>query len=263
VLAEGWEGAQIYTVCLEVNQRYPQFEKENEPIEKGAKEYLAQMGISVVDADAPCDATLLIDLEGEAKSDDYTGDDNKKMTCYSGARYKGEMQLISSEYPALVVTALGSYTPLMISDCAEEPAPNASFDEAWGEALVTGFKRLWGVHALLPGLMSENKDIQLQAANEIETLARKGEVGREVVPALAYAVENGSWQVSQVAASALAEIGGDAIEAVPAILRAWEKHESNPAASIFNFALVRISLAHGHPDCDNDPACWQAWWEAR
>jgi len=64
----------IQTLCLEVEQSYPQIEEEfAEPIAEAVRHTLAGLGLQVVAVGTPCDATLTFTLTGTALGASYGG----------------------------------------------------------------------------------------------------------------------------------------------------------------------------------------------
>lgn len=63
--AAGWEGVTVHTICVEVEQSYPEIEAEfSEPIAEEARIILARVGLETAAGEGVCEATLAITLTG-------------------------------------------------------------------------------------------------------------------------------------------------------------------------------------------------------
>ena len=72
--APDWEGITLHTLCLEVEQSYPEIEnKTPERIADAAQRVLSGLGLLVVAPGTPCDATLTVALTGEPLGAEYSG----------------------------------------------------------------------------------------------------------------------------------------------------------------------------------------------
>lgn len=255
----------VHSVFLSVEQSYPQLERSpNEPIEQAARGLLAHMGISTTAGQSGCDAELTIALVGKATSETYSAPDGSgSQECYNGGFFEGQMTLTAQGVQPLTVDAKGYHSPLMIFTCYETPSPKAEFKPAWAEALVEGFERLWGTPALLLALSHDDSQIQEAAA---EAVSERRDLGPEAVSYLAEALSIRHGRMRESIATALANMGQDAWEAIPALIQAWESLGETPMPhewGMFNFALIRITLgAPSRPSCDGDLSCWKEWWGA-
>jgi HEAT repeat protein len=245
--APDWEGVTLHTLCLEVEQSYPEIEdKTPERIAEATQRVLSGLGLLVVAQGTPCDATLTVALTGEPLGAEYSSGEKY---CYSGASIGGEMTLALPERAPLALPIAGEQPPpMVISSCPEEPA-YAPFAKAWSQALLGGLAQLWGpqvfvqavtdesvrvgeaaagalaelgpqavdaVPALLQALMNEEEDSgRRQAASD--ALAA---IGSEAVPALVQAMTEGDERVRNAAARALKDIGPQAVDAIPALIQA-------------------------------------------
>lgn len=144
VQGPGWEGVEIRSVCLEVQQRYPEFpDKKDVPIETCLEAILGAIGLAVVADPQACDATLEVSLSGKAAADTYRfpGEDKK---CYNGSSFQGEMVLTSAGGKRLVVKLAHTFTPRMISTCNEKPTQDTRWAWAgWIYAVREGLGLVW------------------------------------------------------------------------------------------------------------------------
>jgi len=211
--APDWEGVTLHTLCLEIEQSYPQIEgKTPEPIAEAARRILAGIGVLVVAQEAPCDVTMTVSLTGEALGAEYSGE----KYCYSGARVGGQMTLALADRAPLTLPIEGEQqTPFSISVCPEQAA-DAPFAKAWSQALLGGLAQLWGPQTLIQALMDESVRVREAAA---DALAESGPQAVDAVPALLQALKNEErdWALRQAASDALGAIGS---EAVPALIEA-------------------------------------------
>jgi 3-methyladenine DNA glycosylase AlkC len=213
VQAPGWEEVTVHTLCLEVEQSYPEIEgKEPEPIAETAQRILARIGVQVVAEGASCDATLTVTLSGRALGANYLG----AGYCYSGAEVEGRMDLIVPGREPFTQPISADYAPqYSISDCPR--AAGAPFLRVWPEALVDGLGHLWGPHSLIQALEDEELEVRRSAAL---ALGEMGPAAVDAVPALIRALEDENVFVRRDAADALGDIGPGAVEAVPALIQA-------------------------------------------
>jgi HEAT repeat protein len=241
------EGVTLHTVCLEVEQSYPEIEnKTPERIADAAQRVLSGLGLLVVAPGTPCDATLTVALTGKALGAEYSGGEKY---CYSGARMGGQMALALPERAPLTLPIEGELpSPFAISFCPEEPA-HAPFAKAWSQALLGGLAELWGPQVFIQALTDESVRMGEAAAhalaeigpqavdavpallqalmNEEEDSGRRqaasdalGAIGSEAVPALVQALADEDERVRNAAARALKDVGPQAVDAVPALIQA-------------------------------------------
>jgi len=247
--APGWEETTVRTLCLEVEQSYPEIDdKSPEPIAQAAQEHLSELGMHVVTEGDPCDATLTLTMIGRALGDDYTGG-----YCYSGAEVEGQAVLtLAGRAPLTSPLAGRQGTPFSIQHCPKQPT-GAPFEVAWREALLGGLFDLWGPQVLIHALQDERVLVRDLAA---EALVEAGPEAAEAIPALAQALEDTDLDVRASAAQALREIGPQAIDAVPALIQALGDSSSHVRASALS--ALKVITAQ---DFGEDVPAWQAWWE--
>ena len=189
------------TICLEVEQSYPDVEDEvYQYIAEWVERILTGCGLTVVTEGASCDASLAFDLTLKPLGAAYTGASGR---CYTGAEVDGEMVLTIPERATLTLpiswrepTAKG-----IIGSC---PSPaHAPFFETWSKAVLAGMADLWGARIPIQALEERHEVIREAAATTL------GDIGpREgVVPALIGALEDESAVVKMAAIDALGKIG--------------------------------------------------------
>ncbi len=211
----GWEAVRVHTLCLEVAQSYPYIEGEfSQPIVEAAQRILAQIGIQVVPEGVSCDATLALDLTGQALRAMYIPGGY----CYTGAEVVGQMTFAVPGREPLTRPVEGRVpTPDVVSGCPGER--EAPFGRAWPEALLDGLAHLWGPRILIQALGDEEHGVRWGA---IESL---GERGPEAVSLLIKALGDEHEDIRSGAASALGQIGPEAKETVPALIGALRDEE--------------------------------------
>lgn len=260
----GWEGEPVKTVCLVVEQTYPQIKGEfSEPIYQATQEILTNMGLGVVAPGTSCDATLTIKLEGVALGANYVTDHfsfwKVPTYCYTGAEVEGQIRL-TSETAVLTfdiegISLPGQYTSL--DYCPEDPE-SAPFVLAWSGAVFDGVTQLWGDRALAAALEGR---MEALAFSELFRRLEDSEpiAAREIVPALVYllSLDDSHGSCTQ-AIHALAQIGPEAIDAVPALIHSLRKDEWYSSEAAYG-ALKAIT----GEDFGNDPHLWQEWWETQ
>lgn len=271
--ARGWEGVTVSSLCLKVEQSYPQIEGEfSEPIAEAVQGVLGRIGVQVVGEGEPCDATLTFTLSFRATGASYTGSGfSGSKFLYTGASATGRLELVGEGGATLSLSVSKSYSPPSGFGYSGEPPSeprDAPFDEAWCPALLDGLSRLWGQWVLVEALanystssaaydmLAEMKGravpILIQALENQDRGVRwgaawvLGEIGpeaKEAVPALSKAlVEDEDAMVRQQAAEALRDIGPAAKEAVPALIQAL-KDENEDVRMYAAIALGKIGDA--------------------
>jgi endonuclease YncB( thermonuclease family) len=227
VLDPSWNGATLNTLCLEVEQSYPELDSDfYQPIFEVTKQILARAGMTVLPAGETCDASLNISIIGKANPSSYyvTGG---TASCYNGAHGQGSIHLSAPGFSPLEVPIFGGYTPFSISHCNESPpsTPNNAYERYWEMAVLKGLAELWGPIA------------PIQALNE----SYEGYH-------LASAMYNG-------AAQALLGLPYDEC-AFPALMHALLVTHDKDARNSIGLALGDIS----GDLTNNDPDRWITWW---
>ncbi len=163
---QGWESEKIETMCLEINQSYPEewfgFFKETLtrlglnltprqfefPYREILGEVLQQIDIQVVSDADQCQAVLELNVIGLGLSSSYGNIVTKRgnSVCYAGSNVSGTLGLSSENHEITSVSIRGSVsTPATItsSNCPDQPY-DAPFEESSAEALTDGLVQLWG-----------------------------------------------------------------------------------------------------------------------
>jgi HEAT repeat protein len=226
VQVSGWQEDTLHTVCLWVDQSYPQIEHQfSEPIAESATSLLTAMGLEVAMGPGHCHATLGFTLSLRALGRAYWWGSDKPDYCYSGAEVTGEVVLSIAERGWITLPVYGRYpTPDTIYYyCAEQP-DEAPFSRAWPEAVLDGLIQLWGPPALIPALGDENTAMR---EGLVRLLERMGPEAAEVVPALIEGLRDHDAEVRETAAGALVHIAPKAVKAIPALVEALEDRNAN------------------------------------
>ncbi len=212
----------IHTLCLTVEQFYPQIEGEPsepiaEPITETVGRILTGLGLEVVAEATRCDATLTFALTGEPLGAGYRGFSDY---CYTGAEVEGEMTLAIPDRAPLTLPISGREpTSLTTTWCRDET--DAPFDEVWPIAVLEGLAQLWGIQALIQAQEYEDKEVRGAAA---EVLGKIGPEAVEAPPALIQALKDEEPSVRNAAQEALEKIGPGAI---PALVQALEDKDED------------------------------------
>lgn len=285
--APGLEGVTVRTLCLEVEQSFPEitdpeYEELTPHISETTQLILSGLGLQVVEG--ACDAILAITMIGKAIGATYL----KAGFCYEGAEVNGEIHLTLSGRPPLSVPISGSFKPRSMipsEHCSKEPF-TAPFSLAWPNALLRGLAQLWGPRVFIAAMWDDERGVGSAA---IELLGRIGPVEEavpaliqvleshkssfvredavfalgqigpdvaEIIPALAEALEDKSSLVRAAAAEALGQLGPRAVEAVPALIQTLR----NPGFSGRKASAEALSAITGQ-DFGEDARTWQAWWD--
>jgi hypothetical protein len=124
---------------------------------------LQAMGYQVFQPGGDCDASIEIFMAGEALSDSYqVNQSSQYLTCFTGARFTGEIRLTAPYAIPLVQPILEVDIPpnTIIEYCPDEQ--NAPYQETWQKALVHGLQQMLGDGALIAALqVPELRDSRL------------------------------------------------------------------------------------------------------
>ncbi|MDP2949743.1 MAG: HEAT repeat domain-containing protein [Chloroflexota bacterium] len=276
-------GQGVQTLCLGVQQSYPEIEEEFFlPIAETLQRILVGLGVQVVAEGTPCDATLTIALIGNPLGTAY----GSRYFCYTGAEVDGQMTLTTPGSAPLTVP-IDEREPMMSGVIYSCPSKTeAPFHIVWRKAVLDALANLSPPHEVFVQALSDEDywvrfyaaralgeigpeegvvPALIQALGDEERAVREnaawslGKIGREAVdavPALAQALGDEHQWVREAAACALRDIGPEAVEAVPALIQALEDEDlpvGHPAAE----ALEAITGQDFGEDADR----WRQWWE--
>jgi hypothetical protein len=279
----GWNPLPITTLCLEIDQSYPQIAGEfSQPIREAAEAILAEMDVAVMEAGGDCESTLEYSLTGEALWVQW----ENTPECYNGAEVSGVARLAGDitsgdRFPLAVEGK--EPIPSMNFSCTEQPA-DAPWERAWTGALLDGLAAVWGPQVLItaldmPDLTNNRAEAVADTALKLETsqmlevmghmlelenpwirersIQMLGRAGSEAVPVLIQALDDESGAVRSEAAEKLRNLHSDAIEAVPALILRLDDDVENVRSD----ALMALRWITEEYDLGEDAAEWQAWWE--
>jgi hypothetical protein len=214
----GWEDLTANSVCLTVEQTYPQL-KENFalPIAERIQGILGLVGVQVA-RDASCQATLTVEVTGTVLSLNYSGfgGDQPIRTCYTGADLDGHIRLAATgREPQVLPFSARLPAPLQIASCYDSPEgeqfhraidPGGDlFDDIWLRALLDSLSQIWGLPILTNAL--HDADMQLVDA-AAEVLGDRGRPeAQDAVPVLVRVLENPAGRGKCSVAGALSKIG--------------------------------------------------------
>jgi len=217
--AQAPAAAGVQTLCLEVQQSYPQIEQRfSLPIAEVVRGILARLGLQVVAAEAACDATLTLALTGEPLVVDH---------CCLGAEVSVQVTLSRPGRAPLTLSTSERKDPTsgaltVISDCPSRA--EAPFYAVWPEAVLDSLALLWPPLQVFVQALGDEEFLVRGAA--ARALGLMGPEAEGAVPALIQALRDQEVLVRANAASALGEIGPEAKDAVPALIQALEDEDS-------------------------------------
>jgi hypothetical protein len=249
----GEEAPLIETLCLQIDQSYPEIEEDfSLPIQEAAEEILSEMGLTVMETGGACDATLDIDFVGEA----YWVTFENTGRCYNGAEVTGRATLALSGEESEWHSIRGvNPIPLLSFYCQQTPA-HAPWDRAWAGALLDGLVAFWGpIPVLERAIRHHEVFVRQEAAKALIT------VGGEGVPLLVQALDDESYEVRKEAADSLGEVGPEAVEAVPALIMHLRDTEGEPLHVQWACGDALRDITGEH--YGDDPDAYQAWWDAQ
>ncbi len=238
----GRAGPPIETLCLEINQSFPEIAEEfSLPVRDTAEAILTAMGLTVVEVGEGCDATLRLSLTGEALWAQW----ESTPKCYNGAKVTGQAVLtVNGEEPVGRGISGKEPIPIINYHCTEEPA-DAPWERAWAGALLDGLVAFWGPSALTTTLdlsLSSNlieavtdTAVKLETSQALAFLEQMLEhensrywepavealekLGPEAIPLLRQTINHQDPVVGAKAAMALGDLGP---EAVPVLIQALD-----------------------------------------
>jgi hypothetical protein len=234
-----WEGTTIRSVCLAVEQSYPEIEGDfSLPIESSIRNILGALGLQMVQEQSACDASLRVMLEGEPLGDHYISSG----VCYTGARVSGKMELSSSGRSSLEIPFLEEQLPpAVVSSCPEQRA-YAPFGPVWGRAVVKALMELWGMPVAVAALQDDVGSVQAAGAEE---LGKLGAQAADAVPLLAELVWEGAENARRAAIEALGQIGPAASDALGELIGVLRFRSNSYERGLAAEAMGRIGVANG------------------
>ena len=252
IVAEGWQDVQLQTVCLEVQQSFPDISPGfSLPVEPALRRVLRGLGLRVTDDGDGCDGVLQLSLTGVALAEDYVCILGRACGhCFTGAGVGGRLILTRSDRTPLVSPFTASISPpATISDCPEVPR-GAPLEEVWPRAVLDGLFELWGIPVLAVALDDREESVREAAVRLLE------KQGQEGVPLLVQALQDRSASVRERAANALGSQGAQASQAVPALVEVLND-DHRPVRLAAASALHQIT----GQDFGQDQATWRKWLE--
>jgi len=214
-----WEGTVVETVCLDVEWSLPQV-SEDAIGPADVPRVLTNMGLKVVDEGAACDATLSIELSGEASGAAYGG----LGYCVTGGIVQGKMTL-SAEGRDPFTAPIWAVDPVdntvTEGSCSKDP-DRYDLNVLCLGALEESLAQIWGLEVYV--WMSEWA-VWTDGIHVSPPPLRHVEIGPEIIDALLYALENEGEPTRRAAARRLGDYAPDGEEAIPYLIGAlsdWE-----------------------------------------
>jgi hypothetical protein len=245
----------VETVCLEVQQSYPEIEnKQPEPMAEMVQRILRRTGLQVEDSQVTaeelvCDATLTIAVTGRALMAGYLSS-GTSYSCYQGAEVSGQITLATADQLELTLPFSGTQEPAsQVLWCMERPE-HAPFGAAWPKALLKGLAAFWGLPILNSAMQDAEMLVRIAAPKAIEEM---GLEAGDAIPLLVHALDDVDSAVRRVAIEQLGAIGPEARDAVPHLIDALQD------------VLVRLDAAEAlsaitGEDFGEDADLWRQWW---
>jgi len=246
----GWQDVRLQTLCLDVQQSYPEIGPHfSLPVEPALRRLLAGLGIRVVDRGQACDATLSLSLQGEALERKYNICLGAPCgTCFTGAQISGEMVLArSASAPWKRIISARISPPSYVNACPKAPQ-EAPLAEVWPRAVLHGLFEMWGMPVMAVGIEDPDENVREAAVRLLENQ------GQESVPLLVQALQDRSAEVREQAARVLGTLGAQASAAVPALIEVLDD-SSRPVRISAAGALHNIT----GQNFGQDQASWRKW----
>lgn len=206
----------ISSLCLQVNQAYPEVTGVSEPIAEELQAILDRIGVTVtIGENSECQANLKLDLEFTPYGESVGG----AGTCYFDASVLGSAALSKSGEKDLVMELVRRFSPsqgfgiTFVYSCPSKA--EADYAEAWGIALVPMLAEWWGAPGLVSALRSNNDSLRNSAGY---SLSQMGAGGSQAVPVLIEMLKDVDPVARESAARTLGLFGGSAKEAVPDLM---------------------------------------------
>lgn len=206
----------ISSLCLQVNQTYPEVTGVSEPIAEELKDILDRIGVATtIGESAYCQANLQIDLEFTPYGESVGG----AGTCYFNASTEGTAVFSKSGEKELSMDLVRHFSPsqgfgiTFVYSCPSKA--EADYAEAWGIAIVPMIAEWWGAPGLVSALRSSNYSLRNSAGY---SLSQMGVSGSQALPILIEMLKDIDPVARESAARTLGLFGGSAKEAVPDLM---------------------------------------------
>jgi hypothetical protein len=173
-----WGGAEAKVVCTTIDQQVPQVPGFAYPVADWLQRLLGPVGITVVGADQPCDATLDVTLYLEGRPGEYDAGGGQSVTYYSGMLRRFDLTLTA---PGRAPVAFSNTTDTEPGEVtlSSDPRTPQEFAEKWAGVFraftIQGLVRVWGapvgIEALRDGELAFDAD---QVLRDLSGLGRPG-----------------------------------------------------------------------------------------
>ena len=252
----------VNDICLQIELSFPQLDEEPSlDIEDSAITILESSGIRVQDAGQDCDATLSLNLTGEAESDRYTSSQwSGTKECWTGVSLTGEASLATDTETLTTFSVVAIKEPATATlNC--DTIDNAPWYHAWPRALLETLYTIWGPDILLPVLRV--KESYLRTADDtwlIEAataLLAQTEPSEQIVQALILLLESEQFLDVTNAADALSAMGPEP-GVVPALIEALDDSPQGTQDQILDALIIVTGQNFG-----TDVSQWRIWWNSQ
>lgn len=217
IVAEGWEGTAVESVCLTVSGTYePEFDSRSQlPVEAAARRVLRGVGLQVLGEGADCDADLSIDYTAVASTESYIsamGDCGGDL--WEGVHFFGTVTLTSGDHEGTWRFDKQKMPSLATSACRRNPE-DAPFYVIWGRAIVEPLMEIWGPQVAIVAVNDRDEDVARGGIVALEALPYiiPGEevdsTYTEAVPGLIGALDTITYGLNDTALELLVTITGE------------------------------------------------------
>lgn len=270
---DGYQGTVLRSICLDVVQSfYPPLggvsEGRSLPVEKQLRPVLEELGMEVVGAAEPCDASMAVSLVGRSKAGKYcpgtmpSACSNPEI-CYESGSIEVSKELAIAGETIHVDDFEKSWDPqgTLITTCLKEPSL-AAFQYKWSADIVDWLVELWGP-LVYSRLIAADAGMSFSTTSDtFEALDPDPELIAELIVLLDEHERTPRASQWHSSASVLGYMGPAAMDAVPALLRGADELDwptSGQWAAKVRAALERIT----GQDFGMNGEAWHRWWAGR
>ena len=253
LVAPGWEGVQLESVCLDVKQTYDEMRAGfSLPMEAALERLFNGLGVEVESSTEECGATFGLSFHGKALAAEYTCILGSACGhCFTGAQVSGAFTLTGQgRQPWSSPFDFTFDPPHSISECPTEPENAPPLNNFWPSMLLGALAELYGTPVVEVAMHDRDQEMREAA---IGFLRGQGEAG---VPLLIEALQDRDSEVRQGAAIALGAMEQEAVGAVPALVEALGDSDGLVRAAAAG--SLRLITGEGFGD---DQKTWRRWLE--
>lgn len=268
-LVRAWN-KQVKSICLDAKLNFP----KPSTMDKTVSDVASGLGLEVRSMGSPCEATMILQVDGKALAASYSGRGSSYTTLYTGWSITGQVTMDmpgqeSLKLPMHYVSVPPDKISLDQYDKGPTEPEDVNFESVWAKPLLNFLEQIWGPRVYV-WAMGEDNATYVASLQQLQTLGPQNDIltdlmhavrspnyyqreralyaltyfGPAVKPAmplLIESLEDQSVSVRADAAEALGNIGPEAKSAVPALEKALEQEKDDLWRYHFSNALKKIT----------------------